>query len=229
MIDLDKLIKAYDIRGTVPDQFNEDLARQIGAAFVRLVNDTVIVVRDMRPSSVPLATAFTEGVTSQGHNVIDVGLGSTDLLYFASGWLNLPGAVFTASHNPAQYNGIKLCKAGARPVGQDTGLGDIRRMLETGIPSGNGRAGTVTAQDMLAEYTGYLRDQVDLSGIRRLGVAVDAANGMDVLRVGRVVSQPRGEPARSGEPGGSTEGGRAGRRGHRPCLRRGRRPLFRGG
>src|SRR6266566_1856220 len=129
MIDLDKLIKAYNIRGTVPDQFNEDLARQIGAA-------------------------FTEGVTSQGHNVIDVGLGSTDLLYFASGWLNLPGAVFTASHNPAQYNGIKLCKAGARPVGQDTGLGDIRRMLETGIPSGNGRAGTVTAQDMLAEYTG---------------------------------------------------------------------------
>ncbi len=178
MIDLDKLIKAYDIRGTVPDQFNEDLARQIGAAFARLVNDTVIVVRDMRPSSVPLATAFTEGVTSQGHNVIDVGLGSTDLLYFASGWLEKPGAVFTASHNPAQYNGIKLCKAGARPVGQDTGLGDIRRMLETGIPSGNGRAGTVTAQDMLAEYTGYLRDQVDLSGIRRLTVAVDAANGM---------------------------------------------------
>ncbi len=178
MIDLDKLIKAYDIRGTVPDQFNEDLARQIGAAFARLVTDTVIVVRDMRPSSVPLAAAFTEGVTSQGHNVIDAGLGSTDLLYFTSGWLNLPGAVFTASHNPAQYNGIKLCKAGARPVGQDTGLGDIRRMLETGIPSGNGRAGTVTAQDMLAEYTGYLRDQVDLSGIRRLTVAVDAANGM---------------------------------------------------
>ncbi len=117
MPDLDKLIKAYDIRGTVPDQFNEDLARQIGAAYAHLVNDTVIVVRDMRASSVPLAAAFIEGVTSQGHNVIDAGLGSTDLLYFASGWEDLPGAVFTASHNPAQYNGIKLCKAGARPVG----------------------------------------------------------------------------------------------------------------
>jgi phosphomannomutase len=178
MIDLDKLIKAYDIRGTVPDQFNEDLARQIGAAFARLVNDTVIVVRDMRPSSVPLATAFTEGVTSQGHNVIDVGLGSTDLLYFASGWLELPGAVFTASHNPAQYNGIKLCKSSARPVGQDTGLRDIRRMLEDGIPRYIGAPGTVTERDMLGEYTGHLRSLVDLSGIRRLTVAVDAANGM---------------------------------------------------
>src|SRR6266545_832193 len=178
MIDLDKLIKAYDIRGTVPDQFNEDLARQIGAAYARLVNDTVIVVRDMRASSVPLAAAFIEGVTSQGQNVIDAGLGSTDLLYFASGWEDLPGAVFTASHNPAQYNGIKLCKAGARPVGQDTGLHDIRRMLETGVPAASGRRGTVTAKDMLTEYTRYLRNLVDLSGIRRLRVAVDAANGM---------------------------------------------------
>jgi phosphomannomutase len=178
MPDLDKLIKAYDIRGTVPDQFNEDLARQIGAAYAHLVNDTVIVVRDMRASSVPLAAAFIEGVTSQGHNVIDAGLGSTDLLYFASGWEDLPGAVFTASHNPAQYNGIKLCKAGARPVGQDTGLRDIRRMLETGVPAGTGQRGTVTAKDMLTEYTRYLRNLVDLSGIRRLRLAVDAANGM---------------------------------------------------
>jgi phosphomannomutase len=178
MPDLDKLIKAYDIRGTVPDQFNEELARQIGAAYARLVNDTVIVVRDMRASSVPLAAAFIEGVTSQGQNVIDAGLGSTDLLYFTSGWEDLPGAVFTASHNPAQYNGIKLCKAGARPVGQDTGLRDIRRMLETGVPAGTGRPGSVTAKDMLTEYTRYLRNLVDLSGIRRLRVAVDAANGM---------------------------------------------------
>src|SRR2546430_14784120 len=119
MIDLSEVIKAYDIRGTVPDQFNDDLARQIGAAFARLVNDTVIVVRDMRPSSVPLATAFTEGVTSQGHNVIDVGLGSTDLLYFASGWLELPGAAFPASHHPAQHHGTTPCQAPPRPVGQD--------------------------------------------------------------------------------------------------------------
>jgi phosphomannomutase len=178
MIDLDNLIKAYDIRGTVPDQFNEQLARKIGAAFARLVDDTVIVVRDMRPSSVPLAAAFTEGVTSQGHNVIDVGLGSTDLLYFASGWLDLPGAVFTASHNPAQYNGIKLCRSGARPVGQDTGLGDIRHMLEQGIPAHDGPLGDVTTRNVIGDYTGYLRDLVDLSGIRRLTVAVDAANGM---------------------------------------------------
>jgi phosphomannomutase len=178
MTDLDQLIKAYDIRGTVPEQFNEDLALQIGAAFARLVNDTVIVVRDMRPSSVPLAAAFTEGVTSQGINVVDVGLGSTDLLYFASGFLNLPGAVFTASHNPAQYNGIKLCRAGARPVGQDTGLREIRRTLEAGIPHGVSSPGTVSHRDMLGEYTGYLRDLVDLSGVRRLRVAVDAANGM---------------------------------------------------
>jgi phosphomannomutase len=178
MIDLDKVIKAYDIRGTVPDQFNEDLARQIGAAYAHLVGNTVIVVRDMRASSVPLSAAFIEGVTSQGQDVIDAGLGSTDLLYFASGFEDLPGAVFTASHNPAQYNGIKLCRSGARPVGQDTGLGDIRRMLETGVPAGNGRRGTVTSKNMLTEYTRYLRNLVDLTGIRRLRVAVDAANGM---------------------------------------------------
>jgi phosphomannomutase len=178
MVDLDRLIKAYDIRGTVPDQFDEALARQIGAAFARLVNDTVIVVRDMRPSSEPLAAAFTEGVTGEGLDVIDVGLGSTDLLYFASGFLNLPGAVFTASHNPAQYNGIKLCRAGARPVGQDTGLREIRRALEGGGWSPAGIAGTVTRRVLLPEYTGYLRSLVDLSDIRRLRVAVDAANGM---------------------------------------------------
>jgi phosphomannomutase len=178
MVDLDKLIKAYDIRGTVPDQFDEGLARQIGAAFARLVNDTVVVVRDMRPSSEPLAAAFTEGVTSQGTDVIDVGLGSTDLLYFASGFLNMPGAVFTASHNPAQYNGIKLCRAGARPVGQETGLREIRRALEGGDFRPAGAAGTVTRRDLLAEYTDYLRGLVDLSAIRPLRVAVDAANGM---------------------------------------------------
>jgi phosphomannomutase len=178
MVDLDKLIKAYDIRGVVPDEFDEALARQIGAAFARLVNDTVVVVRDMRPSSEPLAAAFTEGVTSQGLGVIDVGLGSTDLLYFASGFLGLPGAMFTASHNPAEYNGIKLCRAGARPVGQDTGLREIRRALEGGGWQPACASGTVTRRDLLAEYTGYLRRLVDLSNIRRLRVAVDAANGM---------------------------------------------------
>jgi len=132
----------------------------------------------MRSTSVPLSAAFMDGVTSQGHNVIDAGLGSTDLLYFASGWLGLPGAVFTASHNPAQYNGIKLCQAGAKPVGQDTGLRDIRRMLDQGIPPHTGAPGSASAQDLLSEYTAYLRSKVDLSGIRRLRVAVDAGNGM---------------------------------------------------
>ncbi|GAA1409073.1 phosphomannomutase/phosphoglucomutase [Catellatospora coxensis] len=179
MTDLAKLIKAYDVRGVVPDEFNEDLARQIGAAFARLVDaEAVIVVRDMRPSSVPLSQAFAEGVTSQGLNVIDAGLGSTDLLYFAAGHLNLPGAVFTASHNPAQYNGIKMCLAGAAPVGQDTGLGDIRRMLEEGIPAGPVHRGSVTHRDLLAEYAAYLRSLVDLTAIRPLKVVADAGNGM---------------------------------------------------
>jgi len=179
MPDLSKLIKAYDVRGVVPDEFNEDIARQIGAAFARLVDaGTVILVRDMRESSVPLSTAFAQGVTSQGLDVIDAGLGSTDLLYFAAGSLNLPGAMFTASHNPAQYNGIKMCLAGAAPVGQDTGLGHIRRMLEDGIPISTTTPGTTTSRDLLAEYATYLRSLVDLTGIRPLTVVADAGNGM---------------------------------------------------
>jgi phosphomannomutase len=179
MHDLDLLIKAYDIRGTVPEQFNEDLARQIGAAFARLTGAaSIVTVRDMRPSSPGLAAAFADGATSQGANVLDAGLGSTDLMYFASGSLGVPGAVFTASHNPAQYNGIKLCRAGAAPVGQDSGLGAIRAMLETGIPTFDGPPGVVTRRDMLAAYAEYLRELVDLSGIRPLTIVVDAGNGM---------------------------------------------------
>ncbi len=179
MPDLSKLIKAYDVRGVVPEEFNEDIARQIGAAFARLVDaPAVILVQDMRESSVPLAAAFAQGITSQGLNVIDAGLGSTDLLYFAAGTLNLPGAVFTASHNPAQYNGIKMCLAGAAPVGQDTGLGDIRRMLEDGIPTSTAAPGTITSRNLLTEYAAYLRSLVDLTGIRPLKIVADAGNGM---------------------------------------------------
>jgi phosphomannomutase len=179
MQDLDKLIKAYDIRGIVPEQFNEGLAFQIGAAFATLTRaDTIVTVRDMRPSSPGLAAAFAAGATSRGANVIDAGLGSTDLMYFASGHLNVPGAVFTASHNPAQYNGIKLCRDGAAPVGQDTGLRDIRAMIENGIAPYNGTPGTVTSMDLLTEYAAHLRGLVDLSGIRRLKIVVDAGNGM---------------------------------------------------
>lgn len=179
MPDLGQLIKAYDIRGTVPDQFNEDLARQLGAAFARWSGaQTIVTVQDMRPSSPALAAAFADGATSQGVDVIDAGLGSTDLMYFAAGHLDMPGAVFTASHNPAQYNGIKLCRAGAAPIGQDTGLRDIRAMLESGIPAYTGTPGTVTRRDLLGAYANYLRELVDLSIIRPLKIVIDAGNGM---------------------------------------------------
>src|SRR5919108_6500510 len=140
MADLAQLVKAYDIRGVVPDQLDAALAREVGAAFVELTgSDAVVVARDMRASSPGLAAAFAEGATGRGADVVDAGMGSTDYLYFASGWLDLPGAMFTASHNPAAWNGIKLCRAGAAPVGQDTGLRQIRAWLEHGLPEGAAR------------------------------------------------------------------------------------------
>jgi phosphomannomutase len=182
MADLAQLVKAYDIRGVVPDQLDPDLARQVGAAFVELTHaDAVVVARDMRPSSPALAAAFAEGATGRGADVVDAGLGSTDYLYYASGALDLPGAMFTASHNPAAYNGIKLCRAGAAPVGQDTGLRQIRAWLEHGLPPAAARergTGRVVRRDLLPDYAAYLRRLVDLSGIRRLRVVVDAGNGM---------------------------------------------------
>jgi phosphomannomutase len=183
MADLAQLVKAYDIRGLVPDQLDAGLARQVGAAFVELTgSDAVVVARDMRASSPMLAAAFAEGATGRGADVVDAGMGSTDYLYYASGALELPGAMFTASHNPAAYNGIKLCRAGAAPVGQDTGLAQIRAWLEHGLPPPRGgrgtRAGRVVQRDLLPDYAAYLRRLVDLSGIRRLRVVVDAGNGM---------------------------------------------------
>jgi phosphomannomutase len=182
MADLGQLVKAYDIRGVVPDQLDPDLAREVGAAFVELVGaDAVVVARDMRPSSPTLAAAFADGATGRGADVVDAGLGSTDYLYYASGALDLPGAMFTASHNPAVYNGIKLCRAGAAPVGQDTGLRQIRDWLEHGLPAPTARprgTGRVARRDLLPDYAAYLRRLVDLSGIRRLRVVVDAGNGM---------------------------------------------------
>jgi phosphomannomutase len=187
MRDLSGVVKAYDIRGVVPDQIDEDLARAVGAAFVRLTGaDRIVTAHDMRPSSPPLAAAFADGVTGQGADVVAAGLGSTDLLYFASGYLDVPGAMFTASHNPARYNGIKLCRAGAAPVGQDSGLADIRRMVEQGVPPGDRPAGKVEERDLLGDYAAYLRRLVDLSAIRPLTVAVDAGNGMAGLTAPRV-------------------------------------------
>ena len=139
MINLSDIVKAYDVRGIVPDQLNPEVARALGAAFVTVTGVRALAAgRDMRPSGPELLAAFAEGATSQGADVVDIGLASTDLLYFASGQLGLAGAMFTASHNPARYNGIKLCLPGAQPVGQDTGLAEIRSTaqgyLDTGLP-----------------------------------------------------------------------------------------------
>ncbi|SFT49633.1 phosphomannomutase [Actinopolyspora lacussalsi subsp. righensis] len=179
MRDLSGIVKAYDIRGLVGDDLNTDVAREVGAAFTRLVGGPAVVVgHDMRDSSPELAAAFSEGVTGQGIDVIHIGLAGTDMLYFASGQLDLPGAMFTASHNPAQYNGIKLCRAGAAPVGQDSGLSEIKELVGHGVPEFLGAQGTVTERDMLGEYAHYLRGLVDLGAIRPLRIVVDAGNGM---------------------------------------------------
>ncbi|HEX8759973.1 MAG TPA: phosphomannomutase/phosphoglucomutase [Pseudonocardiaceae bacterium] len=182
MPDLSAIVKAYDIRGVVGEQLDAAVVRDIGAAFAELVGNpdgshAVVVGYDMRESSPGLAGAFAEGVTGCGLDVVSVGLASTDMLYFASGRLDLPGAMFTASHNPARYNGIKLCRAGAAPVGQDSGLDEIRVAVERGIEPGPG-GGRVTEREMLSDYAEYLRSLVDLSGIRPLRVVIDAGNGM---------------------------------------------------
>ena len=175
---LSSIVKAYDIRGLVPDQLDEQVARAVGAAFARVTGaERIVTARDMRASSAPLAAAFAEGVTAQGADVLDAGLGSTDLLYFASGSLDLPGAMFTASHNPARYNGIKLCRPGAAPVGQDTGLREIRALAEQDLEPA-ARRGRVEQRDLLPAYADYLLGLVDLAGIRPLTVVVDAGNGM---------------------------------------------------
>jgi phosphomannomutase len=174
-----KIFKAYDIRGTVPDELDESVAEAVGAAFVRLTGaPAVVTVHDMRTSSVPLAEAFGHGAAAQGADVINGGLGSTDMLYYASGSLDIPGAMITASHNPAKYNGIKLCREGARPVGEQTGLVQLREMAEAGVPAGPGAPGSIQDRDLLSGYAAYLKSLVDLSGIRPLTVAVDAGNGM---------------------------------------------------
>ncbi|MFI0239607.1 phosphomannomutase/phosphoglucomutase [Streptomyces sp. NPDC016845] len=181
--DLSQIVKAYDVRGVVPDQWDEKLAELFGAAFVRVTDATAIVVgHDMRPSSPGLTRAFARGAAALGADVTEIGLCSTDQLYYASGALQLPGAMFTASHNPAQYNGIKLCRAGAAPVGQDTGLTEIRLLAEewseTGAPEPVATPGTITQRDTLNDYAAHLRGLVDLTAIRPLKVVVDAGNGM---------------------------------------------------
>ncbi len=201
--DLTSIIKAYDVRGIVPDELDEGLAHDVGAAFVTVVGaatdaggpGAIVVGHDMRPSGESLVAAFTAGVMEQGCDVIQIGLCSTDGLYFASGRLGLPGAMFTASHNPAQYNGIKLCRVGAAPVGQETGLAEIRDMVASGdLPDAAPTIGSVRQRDMLGEYAGFLRSLVDISAIRPLRVVVDAGNGMAGYTAPAVLGTAAGLP-----------------------------------
>ncbi|NGY58360.1 phosphomannomutase/phosphoglucomutase [Lentzea sp. NEAU-D13] len=188
MRDLSGIVKAYDIRGVVGEQLDAAVVRDFGAAFARLVGGPAIVIgHDMRDSSPELSRAFAAGAQAQGVNVISIGLASTDMLYFASGKLDLPGAMFTASHNPAQYNGIKLCRAGASPVGQDTGLAQIRQDAENQVPDAEGvTEGTFEERNMLVDYAAYLNQLVDLKSIRPLKIVVDAGNGMGGYTVPQV-------------------------------------------
>ena len=177
------IFKAYDIRGLVDNEITPDFTFSTGVAFARFLQlerepATVVIGEDMRPSSPVLADAFSAGVTSQGMDVTRIGLASTDMLYFASGKLNLPGAMFTASHNPAEYNGIKLCLSGARPIGKESGLLTIENFVRQGSPMQIRSMGIEKNREMLSEYVDYLRSLVDLSEMRSLKIVVDAGNGM---------------------------------------------------
>jgi phosphomannomutase len=188
VLDLDPIVKAYDIRGTYPDQIDAATCRALGSGFGAYLREVepaasrVVLARDMRPSGPELADAFADGVMAQGLDVVDIGLASTDLMYFASGRLGAPGAMFTASHNPAQYNGIKLCRSGAQPIGEDTGLARIKQLARSGAPAG-AAAGRRTSADLLAEFADHVRSFVDPSALRPLKVVADTANGMGGLVV----------------------------------------------
>jgi phosphomannomutase len=184
---LDQIVKAYDIRGTVPDQLHADIARALGVAFARFAaGDEILVARDMRPSGTGLVAAFADGVRSQGVGVVDLGLASSDLLYYASGARDRAGVIFTASHNPAQYNGVKFCLSGARPVGPD-GLGEIKAVASTVLdgygPPDAPRPGGWSEADMLPAFVDHVLSFIDVGALRPLRVVADTANGMGGLVV----------------------------------------------
>jgi len=188
--DLSRIFKAYDVRGVVPDDWDAGLAREIGAAFARITDGRAILIgRDCRLSSPELAAALAEGVVSQGSDVVDLGLASTDLLYFASGALDLPGVMLTASHNPKQYNGLKFCQPGARPVGEDTGLRDVRAIVEAGVEPGDGPRGRIEQRDLLDAYVEHVLGFADVGSMRPLTVVADTANGMGGLVVPAVMQR----------------------------------------
>jgi phosphomannomutase len=191
MSPLDVIVKAYDIRGTVPDQLDATIAHAFGVGFACFVTaDRIVIAQDMRPSGDDLVQAFAQGVMEQGIDVVRLGLASTDLVYFAAGRLDAPGAMFTASHNPARYNGIKLCLAGARPVGADTGLEQVKAVAQQ-VLDGNGPApvekrGTSSDLDLLEEFADHVVSFIDPAAIRPLRVVADTANGMGGLIVPKV-------------------------------------------
>jgi phosphomannomutase len=185
---LDQIVKAYDIRGTVPDQLDADLAHALGVGFGTFVAaDQVVIGRDMRPSGPELVEAFARGVMEQGVDVVDIGLASTDLVYYAAGVLDMPAAMFTASHNPAGYNGIKLCQAGARPIGIDTGLADVsataQQVLDGNGPRSAATAGTRSQRALLGAFADHVISFVDPAQIGSMKVVADTANGMGGLVV----------------------------------------------
>jgi phosphomannomutase len=190
MGDLSLVFKAYDIRGTVPDQLDAAMCRAIGGAVARFAGaEQLLVARDMRETGVELSAAFAEGARAQGTTVVDLGMGSTDLLYFASGRYDAPGAMFTASHNPAAYNGIKLCLSGARPIGRDTGLAEIRADAEALLasPPASGPLAPLEHRDVLEEFAAHVRSFIDIAALRPLRVVADTANGMGGLVVPAVM------------------------------------------
>jgi phosphomannomutase len=188
--DLDRIFKAYDVRGVVPDDLDADLVRVIGAAFARWSGARSIVIgRDCRLSSPELALAIAEGASASGVDVVDLGLASTDLLYFASGSLDMPGIMLTASHNPKQYNGLKFCLAGARPVGEETGLRTIREMVEQGPRPAAREPGSVRTQDLLGAYVEHVLSFIDVTAMRSFTIVADTANGMGGLVVPAVMER----------------------------------------
>ncbi len=190
MPDLDRIFKAYDVRGVVPDDLDPELARRIGGAFATWSEAPAIVLgRDCRLSSPELAAAIADGVTLAGVDVIDLGLASTDLLYFASGSEDLPGIMLTASHNPKQYNGMKFCLAGAKPVGEDSGLQEVRALAAVGDVEAAADRGTVIPRDLLGAYVEHVLSFVDAAAMRPLTVVADTANGMGGLVVPAVMAR----------------------------------------
>ncbi len=187
-MDTSAIFKAYDVRGTYPDQLNEDVARAVGSAFATFTGaPEILMARDMRPSGRALSEAFAEGARAVGTPVTDLGLASTDFIYFATGHLDAPGAMFTASHNPAQYNGIKLCLAGAKPVGVETGLAQIEELTNKFLEQpASGDLAPLTSRNLMDEWVSHVHSFVDLSKLRALKIICDTANGMGGFVVPKV-------------------------------------------